>query len=294
MELTKLTDLHTHTSFSPDSSEDIYNMCARAAELGLAAYAVTDHCECNTWYEKRRYSVEQLKGFSQRYAHLYAFGFKDTYEKSVTETLRMKELFDGRLNLLCGIELGQATADTEAADYVAADKRLDFVIGSMHQLPGWDDFAFINFSRMSDKKIQFLAGKYFEEVLKLCQWGKFDVLGHLTYILRYIEGKYKRTVNMAAFEELIRAIFSAVIARGKGIEINTSGLRQSYGRTFPDIALVRLYRSMGGEILTIGSDAHCVPDLGKGIEQGAALAKEAGFRFLTYFKNRKPEFLRIP
>ncbi|MCI7350510.1 MAG: histidinol phosphate phosphatase, partial [Ruminococcus sp.] len=94
-------------------------------------------------------------------------------------------------------------------------------------------------------------------------------------------------------EELIAESFKTLISNGKGIEINTSGLRQKYGKTFPDLSYLKLYKDLGGEILTIGSDAHCTADLGKGVKEGSELAQAAGFKRICYFEERKPVFVEI-
>ena len=92
---------------------------------------------------------------------------------------------------------------------------------------------------------------------------------------------------------MIADSLKTLIEKGKGIEINTSGLRQKYGDVFPSLKYVKLFRELGGEILSIGSDAHTVADLGSGITEGAKIALEAGFKYLCYFKERKPNFLKI-
>lgn len=288
-----LMDLHTHTAFSPDSNAPAPEMCVRAHALGLSAYAITDHCEVNCWYEKSHYTPEQLVGFSEQYADLYAFDYARSYEQSVAEITRLKAEYAGKLNLLCGVELGQATADLEVSERIAADPRLDLIIGSLHQLAGEDDFAFIDYFRMTQAEIQALAGRYFNTLLEICRWGKFDVLGHLTYILRYIEGKYHLHVELSAFRDVIAECFTVLIGKGKGIEINTSGLRQSYGKTFPTLEYVRLYRDLGGEILTLGSDAHRPEDLATGIAEGTELARTAGFSHVTLFEKHQPHFIKI-
>jgi len=120
---------------------------------------------------------------------------------------------------------------------------------------------------------------YYDEIYEICKWNKFDVLGHLTYTLRYMTGVQGHIVNMEQ--------------NGKGIEINTSGLRQQYGFTFPTLEYVKMFKECGGEVLSIGSDSHCAADLGKGIVEGTEIAKQSGFKYLTYFKNRKPNFIKI-
>ncbi|MCM1023663.1 MAG: histidinol-phosphatase HisJ family protein [Prevotella sp.] len=279
-----LIDCHTHTQFSVDSEADITEMIEKAISLGLAAYAVTDHCECNRWYSADHYPDED----TYRY---YDFG-RD-FENSVSAVTELKEKYGGKLNLICGVEMGQATHDYGIAEKITSDSRVDFVIGSMHQLPKTEDFAFMDYGKMSPKDIAGLAERYFLEINKLCKWGKFDVLGHLTYILRYMEGKGGVKVAMSPYEEIIRDSFKLLIQNGKGIEINTSGLRQAYGQTFPSLYWVKIFKEMGGEVLSLGSDAHTAEDLGKGIAEGAEIAKAAGFEYLCYFKERKPNFIKI-
>ena len=279
-----LIDCHTHTQFSVDSDADISEMIEKACLLGLAAYAVTDHCECNRWYSEDHYPDED----TYRY---YDFG--TDFENSVSAVTSLKEKYSGRFNLICGVEMGQATHDFDIAEKIVSDSRVDFVIVSMHQLPKTEDFAFIEYDKMSRQDIYGLAERYFLEINKLCKWGKFDVLGHLTYILRYINGTAGINLDINTFDEVIADSLKTLIEKGKGIEINTSGLRQKYGDVFPSLKYVKLFRELGGEILSIGSDAHTVADLGSGITEGAKVALEAGFKYLCYFKERKPNFLKI-
>ena len=277
-------DCHTHTRFSVDSDADIIGMIEKAMSLGLSAYAVTDHCECNRWYSEEHYPDET----TYRY-----FDFGRDFENSVTAVTKLKEKYDGKLNLICGVEMGQGNQVPEIAEKIVSDKRLDFVIGSMHQLPKTEDFAFIEYDKMTVEEMEKLLEKYFMEVYNLSKWGKFDILGHLTYPLRYIEDKGNIKVDLSRYEEIIREIFKTIIYNGKGIEINTSGLRQKYGKPFPEYRFVKMYKELGGEIISVGSDAHTVADLGKGVADGAEIAKQAGFKYLCYFKERKPQFLII-
>ena len=118
----KLIDCHTHTQFSVDSEADL-GMCAeRADRLGLAAYAVTDHCECNSWYPAEHYSDGDDMHDSYRY--------KDCFLDSVAAVTALKEKYNGKLNLICGVEMGQPQAAPEAAAFINADERVDFIIGS--------------------------------------------------------------------------------------------------------------------------------------------------------------------
>lgn len=278
-----LIDCHTHTQFSVDSEADIVQMIEKAISLGLSAYAVTDHCECNRWYGEEYYVGEDWYKF---------YNFGRDFEQSVSAVTALKEKYPD-FNLICGAELGQATQDIEIAEKVISDNRLDFVIGSVHQLPETEDFCFLDYEKYSSDEIKNLLERYFLEVNKLCNWGKFDILGHLTYCLRYIDSALGSDTDISPYDDIIEDSFKKLIEKGKGIEINTSGLRQNYGKTFPDLRYVKLFRELGGEIISIGSDAHTVEDLGSGIKKGVQLASDAGFTHLCYFKQRSPVFIEI-
>ena len=277
-----LADCHTHSTNSPDGYNAPEGMILRALELGLDVYALTDHCEVNRWFSRDHYGENSNPEDTYDFSH--------DFECSMRDNMRLKEKYDGKLTFINGIELGQAQFNPGLASAVAEDVRLDFVIGSVHQVRGFDDFAFTDYSKVS---AQLLVDRYYEEIREICEIGCFDVLGHITYPLRYIEGNWGISVNMERNTELILESMKLLIEKGKGIEINTSGLRQEYGKTFPDIDLVRLYRQAGGEIITVGSDAHRADDLGKGIAEGIDIAKAAGFEHIAYFIERKPHFIKI-
>ncbi len=279
-----LIDCHTHTQFSVDSEADINECIKRACSLGLAAYAITDHCECNRWYSEEHYPDETTYQY---------FDFGKDFENSVSAVTKLKEEYAGKIELICGTELGQATHDYEVAERVVSDSRLDFVLGSMHQLPKTEDFCFIDYSEYTLEGIYGLAERYFAEIYKLCKWGKFDVLAHLTYFMRYLKCKAGIDIDISRFDGIIAESFKLLIQNGKGIEINTSGIRQGFGATFPDLKYVKMYRELGGEIVSVGSDSHTVNDIGANVADGAELAKAAGFRYLAYFRQRKPQFINI-
>lgn len=283
-ELKGLIDCHTHTRFSVDSEEDEFKMIDRAIALGLRAYAVTDHCEVNRWFPKEYYGDTKIYPY---------FDFGSDYENSVARITELKERYSGSIELICGVELGQAHQDTDIAQKVLDDERVDFIIGSVHQLRGMDDFAFIDYTQLGTDELYALIERYFTEVYELCRWGGFDVLGHLTYLLRYINGKYGCGADISRYDDIIAESFRELIARDKGIEINTSGIRQGAGETFPTLKYVRLFKDLGGKLISLGSDAHEAERVGSGIAQGAEIAREAGFDRIAYFIKHQPRFIQL-
>ena len=281
----KLIDCHTHTQFSVDSEADL-GMCAeRADRLGLVAYAVTDHCECNSWYPAEHYS----DGDDMHDSYCY----KDCFLDSVAAVTALKEKYNGKLNLICGVEMGQPQAAPEAAAFINADERVDFIIGSLHQIRGEKDFYYMNYIDLGTDKIYDLLERYFMELNEMCRTNSFDVLGHLTYCLRYMKQRHGIEPDISRFDGIIADSFRTLAQNGKGIEINTSGLRQGFGETFPNLKYTKLFREMGGEIISVGSDAHTAEDIGKNVRDGIEIAKAAGFTRIAYFKKRQPQFIAI-
>lgn len=277
-------DCHTHTKISPDGTGTVQQLCDQAEQLGLPVLAVTEHVEMNRFFSQAHYGIQPRNEWE-------IFDHAAVLEQSLeTLTAAREQAAQQGVTLLCGMEMGQPNADFGLSESTAKDVRLDFVIASLHELLEQPDFFCLDYEQES---VPELLENYFSQLYDICRWGKFDVLGHLTYPLRYIVGEAGILVELSPYEEQIRACFRALIANGCGIELNTSGFRQKYGKPFPTLEYLQLYRELGGEILTFGSDAHCAEDLGKGIAQGVQLAKAAGFTSACYFVKRKPVFLTI-
>ncbi len=277
-----MLDCHTHTELSPDSKAKLPDMCRAAKEKGLHALAVTDHIELCRWYPQDYYKARPRN--EEDFYHYAA-----RFERSMEQNLLAKETADGFV-FMNGIEMGEPDADFALAERLYRDERLDLTIASLHELPGRLDFYFLDYAK---EDIPALLGDYFAELLKIAEHDCYDVLGHITYPLRYIEGTAGIPVDMGGYRDRIAAIFKTVIGKGKGIELNTSGYRQSYGKPFPDRELLCLYKDLGGSILTLGSDAHAPEDVGSGITQGLALAKACGFDRVCCYLRHEPQFITI-
>jgi histidinol-phosphatase (PHP family) len=170
------------------------------------------------------------------------------------------------------------------------DNNLDFVIGSIHNMEGDIDVGDYDFSQLD---CQMVYEEYLSWLMKLATDYDFDVLGHLTYPMRYMYQKEKKKVDLKPFEEQFRVLFQTIIERGKGIEVNTSGLFQAINETMPPLSIIKLYKKCGGEIITVGSDAHKLEHVSLTIRQGQDILREAGFKYITTFEKRKPIYHKI-
>ncbi len=270
-EIRMIADCHNHSIQSPDGENTVKEMAQRAVELGIEHYTITDHLEINKFYDEEFLYEEPVR------------------ESSILVPQVIRE-FEGKLDMHYGVELGQPLHDMKLTERMLDSYDYEFIIGSCHMVKGWDDFYYLDYQKTDP---YYLLGLYFDEVLQMAEWGRFDVLGHLTYPLRYIQGDFGIKIDMSRYENIIEEIFRTLVKNGMGIEINSSGLRQNIGVTMPDEHYVSLYKKCGGEIITVGSDAHRTNDLGKGIRESIALAKKCGFDKIYYYKNRKPVGVNI-
>ena len=114
----------------------------------------------------------------------------------------------------------------------------------------------------------------------------FTVLAHLDLPRRYVEGN--PPFSQQHYPHFER-IFKKLIEDGKGIELNCSTIRQ-YGQPNPARDLLELYFNCGGKVITLGSDAHKIDDIGKDLLKGRAILEEIGFRYLTVFEDGEYTF----
>ena len=57
--------------------------------------------------------------------------------------------------------------------------------------------------------------------------------------------------------------------------------------------LVALYRRMGGELITLGSDAHTPARIGYRMQETQDKLKDMGFRYVTVWHGQKPTMLPL-
>ncbi len=264
----KIIDMHTHTDNSPDGHHSAMYLCEQADMAGLRAIAFTDHVEVDFYKQD---------------------SFDRVARHSFFEATKARSAFMGKLLVCLGVELGQPMYDVKTAEEIISALPYDIVIGSVHNLNGVKDFCFLDYA---EHDVDSLLTEYFDELIKLAQWGKFDTLAHLTYPLRYICGEHGIPVDMSKYKGQVDEILSALVKNRKALEINTSGLRQKIGKTMPEEDIVRRFKELGGEMITVGSDAHYAKDLGAGIREGMEIAKRCGFDSVTLFQNRTP--IQIP
>ena len=119
----------------------------------------------------------------------------------------------------------------------------------------------------------------------------FDIYGHLDYAIRYCPDQ-SFVYRFEDYRDLLEVLLKLLVEKGKGIEINTSGINK-IGFPHPHIETLKLYRQLGGEIITVGSDAHQKENIGSHFDKAEEQLRQIGFSYYTVFKERKPEFIRL-
>ena len=114
----------------------------------------------------------------------------------------------------------------------------------------------------------------------------FDILAHIACPVRYMTTKHGRPTDVMRFEPKIREILQKVIDRGIALEWNSAGLRQNE-------EIFSMYYSMGGRLVTLGSDAHGHADIARGFPAFSDFLRSCGFTHYHYYKNRQPQAVAL-
>ncbi len=257
-------DMHTHSSFSSDSDEPLLEMVKSASEKGLDTLCLTEHMDMD--YPDGEFILDT-----------------ESYKK---ELFRVRELTD--VELLFGVELGLMDYIAPKLDEYSKAWDFDFIIGSSHLVDGQDPYYPEYFRNLGSKNGVL---RYFESILaNIKAMDCFDVYGHLDYVVRYSPEK---GYDPACYREIIDVILRLLIEKGKGIEINTAGIKSGLGYVHPHEFILRRYKELGGEIITIGSDAHDKSRVAADFDKAQAALTTAGFNYYTVFRERKPHFIAL-
>ena len=166
----------------------------------------------------------------------------------------------------------------------------DFIIGSSHICNKRDPYDPAFYEGRTEEEAY---REYFQsEIDNLKKFSNFDVYGHLDYVVRYGPNKDKE-YTYDKYKDLLDKIIDLLLEKEIGLEINTGGIKRGLKELHPLTAILKRYRKMGGEIITIGSDAHTPEGIANGFNRAAEVLSECGFKYYTIFENRLPEFKRF-
>ncbi len=266
-----LSDNHTHSSCSPDGSASMAEMVRGALAAGVQELTLTDHCDL--------LSMQGTITLDFDWAPLRA-------QFRQAQALAQ----DSGLRLNYGLEIGGVATFQTRADEILQEN-LDFTLASVHNLSvaaGCTDFYDLDF-RNNPALCQSCLEDYFTSMEATVEWGNFDSLAHLPYLLRYMRDRDGMPITLDPWEDRIRAILRRLIQKDKALELNTCR-----GRSVEDYrSLFTWYRQEGGTLVTLGSDAHCPEDVGKGLAEAQALLRQLGYRYYCIYHQHRASFLAL-
>jgi histidinol-phosphatase (PHP family) len=272
-----IADYHVHSDFSSDSKAPMEQMIEKGIQEGLKILCFTDHMD----YDYPPYSSD------------YSFLFDpDEYVKRI-DTLKKRCGKD--IELLTGIELGLQPHLSERLKALLDSYAFDFVIGSSHVVDNMDPYYD---EYWKNRSVRDGIIRYFESIIENCKaFQGFDVYGHIDYIVRYLPGQLNRTEKLdysyAEYADILDEVLRTIIYCGKGIEINTGGLKYGHKYPHPKPEIIKRYKELGGELITIGSDAHKPEHLCYDFSLVPDLLKNLGFKYYAVFKERKPVYEKL-
>ena len=261
-------DYHTHTLFSADSNASFKTMLDAAVNIGIIELAITDHYD-------PEYANADLP---------FDLDFK-AYQDSLNQ---YAELYKHKIKLIKGIEIGIQKKVLNKCRIAANSYAYDFILGSFHcarnkELYGGDFFK--------DKAPAFAYYDFYTYVYEcLTNYDEYSVIGHFNIIDRYASV----IPDFKGYSDVVEAIMKYIISKGKGLEINTSSYRYGMGENrTPSDEILKLYKSLGGEILTIGSDAHFPEDLACEFPRTIEYLNSFGFKYITTFEKLKSKQIKL-
>ena len=260
-------DFHTHTGFSDDCDVDFHDMINGAIDAGIEILAINDHHD---------------PGYPDpEFPFILDF---DSYHAALDAAVKE---YAGRIDIRRGLEIGIWDGYLDDASGAVNSYPYDYVIGSFHCTRRDDMYRYDFASADGPAELEDFYHYMYE---CLSKFKDFDIMGHFSILDRYIGQIY----DYGPVEDVIDEILRMLIAEGKGLEINTSSFKYGTGIWLPRESILKRYLELGGEILTFGSDAHEPQYYQYHFNDAVEFAKSLGFKSYCTFKDRKPEFHKLP
>lgn len=267
-------DCHLHSSFSGDSDTPMEEMIQKGISLGLSTMCFTEHQDYD------------YPDSSDGPGSIFLLN-TDSY---LYDLARLKAKYQDKIRLLFGVELGLQPHLMRQNAVYAKSYEFDFIIGSSHICSGRDPYYPSFFEGRSEEEAY---REYFTSILEnIKRFSNFDVYGHLDYVVRY-GANMDKDYSYEKYKDILDAILELLLEKEKGIELNTGGIKKGMRDFHPCMGVLKRYRELGGEIITIGSDSHDASHIAEHFDRAAETLKECGFQYYTVFEKRSPEFHRL-
>lgn len=254
-------DYHLHSTFSEDSVSSPEEICRQALILGIPEIGFSEHWDVGPYEKNPRFFQPEV---------WYA------------ELERLRDLFAGQLTIRAGIEIAEPHLYPQDAADVLKRIPFDYVLGSVHFVGPHFMFDDVYFRTQTADEVY---RAYFSEVEKMIQTADLDILAHFDVPVRTAKPVFG--YDPTRYEEQIRRILRMVIDRNLALDVNSAGLRKPAQNLMPDPLILKWYAGMGGERVTLGSDAHASSQVGLHLQTAMDKIRSAGISLLTHFEHRQ-------
>lgn len=266
-----LIDNHSHSHFSFDSAMEVGQAVEAARKAGLKGICITDHFDFDPPAGIKVYDLD--------------------IDAQQDEIEKVRDGIKDGFILLEGIEIGVQEQSMEKIRSVLRENSFDCVIASQHFIDGHDPYYGEYYRGYGCREAY---GRYLEAFYNgITEMEDFDILGHYDYIVRY--SPYGDTVlRYSEYSDIMDSILRYLAENGKTLEINTKTYQLYRGKEpRMDVQVLRRFRELGGEAVSLGSDAHGPERIGDRFSLYADIARAAGIRYEAYFKGRRPCMLPL-
>jgi histidinol phosphate phosphatase HisJ family len=272
-----LCDYHVHTNFSDDSEYIMENVIIDAIKMGISEVCFTDHVDYGIKVDWEQDDKIKHVGNTPIYNVNYPLYFN--------EIERLQNKYYNEIKIKKGLEFGMQMHTIQSFQKIFNLYPMDFIILSIHQI---SDKEFWTNEFQKGKTEREYYDKYYQEMYDIVQnYHDYSVIGHMDLIRRYDD---KDAFPFSNNKDMIINILKYIIKDGKGIEINTSSHRYKLDDLTPSYEILKIYKELGGKIITIGSDSHAHEDLGAYIKETMLELKKIGFKYYCTFEDMKPIF----
>ena len=259
-------DYHLHSNVSFDSKSTAADMVAAAERAGLKEICFTDHYDFNDTPAELIYAFDEG-------------AYRAAYDHLRSDSLKIRR----------GIEFGITPWNRDKLPPLASIYDFDFVIGSVHQVGGYDPYRK---EYWEGRSVRESFETYVAQTLECVRANAdFDVLGHINYVCKSPNNPTHEPLHYGDLCDLFDEIMRTLAQNGKGMEINTSGVDRC-GIFLPTFDFIKRFRELGGEIITVGTDSHDPTRVGQYIDGALDIARET-FGYVCTFEGRKPIFHKL-
>jgi len=258
-----------HSNHSCDATATMEAMVLSAIHKNLKIICFTEHLDFDFPDGKNKENFNFLVDIP-------------TYQE---ELIKLKEKYINSIEILFGIELGLMPYLAPRYEKIVREFSFDFIIGSSHLVNGEDPYQPAFFQNVSKEEAYY---KYFGSIVKNINSFKcFSSYGHLDYIIRYAPNT-NAGYSYSKYADILDEILKSLIENGKALEINTSGFNYGLNQPHPHFDIIRRYRQLKGELITIGSDAHKPEGIGYRFKEIDNFLTMLGYRYYTIYRNNSP------